>query len=64
MRLKEFADLKDYTQPTVADAEHFVKQLQRIWPDRSEDELAPAILRNRKKALDTRRKLLDATNER
>ena len=63
MRFKEFADPKDYI-PTVADAEHFVKQLQRIWPDRSEDELAPAILRNGKKPLDTRRRLLDATNER
>ena len=49
MRFKEFADPKDYI-PTVADAEHFVKQLQSIWPDRSENQLAPAILRNRKKA--------------
>jgi hypothetical protein len=59
MRLKEFANPKDYTLPTVADAEHFVKQLLRIWSDRSEAELAPAVLRNRKKPLDTRRRLLD-----
>jgi hypothetical protein len=59
MRLKEFANPKDYTSPTIADVEHIVKQLLRIWPDRSEAELAPAILRNRKKPLDTRRRLLD-----
>jgi hypothetical protein len=59
MRLKEFANPKDYIPPTVADAEHFVKQLLRLWPDRSETELASAILRNRKKPLDTRRRLLD-----
>jgi hypothetical protein len=59
MRLKEFANPKNYAPPTVADAEHFVKQLQRIWPDRSEAELAPAILLNRKKPRDTRRRLLD-----
>jgi hypothetical protein len=59
MRLKEFANPKDYIPPTVADAEHFVKQLLRIWSDRSEAELAPAVLRNRKKPLNTRRRLLD-----
>jgi hypothetical protein len=46
MRLTEFADLKAYTVPAnnVAD---FVKQLLRIWPDRSADDLASRNPRER-----------------
>jgi len=61
MRLHEFSDPNDY-RPTEADAPHFVKQLQRIWSDRSDCELTPIELRNREKPLDKRRRLLDAMN--
>jgi hypothetical protein len=47
MRLNEFADLKDYV-PTAIDAEDFLNEILLIWPDRSADELAPSVLRNRR----------------
>jgi hypothetical protein len=43
MRLNEFADPKEYTPP-VTEAEDYLKQLHRILPDRSAEELAPSTL--------------------
>jgi hypothetical protein len=58
MRLNEFTDPNEYT-PTAADAEEFLKQLLRPWPDRSDDP-APSESPNRKQPSIERRKLFDA----
>ena len=56
MRLNDFADPKDYTS-TAADAEGFLKQLLRLWPGRSRDDLAPSMPHRRKQPPIERRKL-------
>ena len=61
MRLHEFTNPNDY-RPTEADASHFAKQLQRIRSEQSECQLAPKKLRNPKKPLDRRKRLLNAMN--
>ena len=60
MRLDEFADPNEYT-PTAAGAEEFLKQLLRLWPGRSADDLAPCVpaSRNRRQPPIERRKLFD-----
>jgi hypothetical protein len=43
MRFHEFADPKPYTL-SAADATDLLKQLLRIWPDRSVNNLPPLVL--------------------
>jgi hypothetical protein len=57
MRLIEIADPQDYI-PTVAEAEGFLKQLLRVWSDRSADGRGSTLLP--KQPLIIRRKLFDA----
>jgi hypothetical protein len=63
MRLTEFADPKDYTPP-AADGDEFLKQLLRLWPGRSADDLAPSMPHNRMPPQIERRKLFDALRAR
>jgi hypothetical protein len=59
MRFIEFADPKGITT-TAAEAEELLKQLRRLWPGRSPDDLVPSVPRNRKPPPSERRRLFDA----
>jgi hypothetical protein len=59
MRFIEFADPKGITT-TAAEAEELLKQLLRLWPGRSPDDLAPSVPNNGKRPPIERRKLFDA----
>jgi hypothetical protein len=58
MRLDEFTDPNEYAPP-AAEAEKFLNQLLRLWPDRSADDVAPSVPHNRKSPPRERRKLFD-----
>ena len=57
MRLIEIADPQEYI-PTVAEAEDFLRQLLRIWSDRSADGPGSTLLPKQPPIM--RRKLFDA----
>jgi hypothetical protein len=59
MRLSEFANPKDYT-PTATDADDFLQQLLRIWPDRLADDPASSNLHSRKQPRSMPRQRADA----
>jgi hypothetical protein len=59
MRFIEFADPEIYSL-AVRDAGGLFKQIERIWPDGSPDDVKPGVLCVTKQASTKRRKLLDA----
>jgi hypothetical protein len=58
MRLTEFAVAELYIQPANG-PEHFVKQLRRLSPDRSADDLGSPVRPNRRQPLLKPRRPLD-----
>ena len=59
MRLKEFADPKEYIPP-AAEAEELLNHLLRLWPGHSPDDVASSVPRIRKCPSAERKKLFDA----